>query len=240
MRRIFANKVENLRDIGGYAINNTEIVKEGCLFRGNCITSLTSEELNYLIQWRITKVIDLRCEEEIQKKKSVFWQNDKFSYVNIAINGNGKLPENKEKVLDSYIEMLDGKEQIKKFFDTLAETEENILYYCNAGKDRTGVITACILQFLGVSNDDIIVDYLASGVYLKNMLQEFAKSMPEKDIYSIINPNYNTMHNLLHYIDCEYGSIEKYLISCNISNKNLKKIKNKYTKKMAPIIASYF
>ena len=34
-------------------------------------------------------------------------------------------------------------------------------------KDRTGVVTACILKLLGVNEKDIIADYLASGVFLK-------------------------------------------------------------------------
>ena len=134
--------------------------------------------------------------------------------------------------MNSYVEMLDGKEQIKEFFNTLAETEENILYYCNAGKDRTGVITACILKFLGVNNDDIIADYLASGVYLRKMIQDFANSITEKDIYDIVNPTYSTMYNLLKYIDDKYGSMEQYLKSWKISNENLKNIKNKYIRKL--------
>lgn len=180
----------------------------------------------------ITKVIDLRCDEEIQKKKSIFFNNDNFSYVQIGVNGNGRIPESKDKVLDSYIEILDGKKQIKEIFDILAKTEGNIIYYCNAGKDRTGVITACILKFLGVNDEDIIVDYLASSVFLRKMIQEFASSTTEKDIYSIINPNYDTMYNLLKYIDVKYDGIEKYLKSCNITNENLKIIKNKYIQEL--------
>lgn len=232
MRRIFTNNVENFRDIGGYSINNTEVVKEGCLFRSNCITKLTDEEIKQLMEWKMTKVIDLRCDEEIRKKKSIFEKNANFSYIHIAINGDGKIPECKDKVVNSYVEMLDGKEQIKEFFNTLAETEENIIYYCNSGKDRTGVITACILKFLGVNNDDIIADYLASGVYLRKTIQDFANSITEKDIYDIVNPTYSTMYNLLKYIDDKYGSMEQYLKSCKISNENLKSIKNKYIRKL--------
>lgn len=123
----------------------------------------------------------------------------------ILSNGDGKIPDSKDKVLDSYIEMLQGKKQIKEIFDILAKNRGGIIYYCNAGKDRTGVITAIILKFLGVNN---------------------------KDIYSIINPNYDTMYNLLQYIDNQPNGIIGYLQSCNISNENLNKIKNKYIQKI--------
>ena len=230
MRRLFIDSVENMRDIGGYPIGNTKIVKEGKLFRSNCVTELADEKIKELSKIGINRIIDLRSDEEIQKKKGVFVGNDVFVYKHIRINGDGKLPEDKDKVLDSYIEMLQGKEQIRCIFDILADDDtDGVLYYCNAGKDRTGVITACILKFLGVDDKDIIVDYLASGVFLKEMIEDYASSVKDKDIYSIINPNYDNMYNLLKYIEDNYGGIESYLKSCNISEKNLEIIKNKYT-----------
>lgn len=229
MRRIFIKNIENFRDIGGYSISDNEIVKQGCLFRSNYISNLTSDEIRQLIKWNFTKVIDLRSIREVQEKPSIFMKDSNFSCINVSINGDGRIPESKEKVIDSYIEMLEGKEQIRSVFNILAETEENIIYYCNAGKDRTGVVTACILKLLGVCDDDIIVDYLSSGIYLKKMIMDFVSK--EKKLYNIINPTYDTMYNLLRYIDNKYGNIEKYLISCNISNEKIKIIKNKYIKK---------
>lgn len=232
MRRFFINKVENMRDIGGYSIDNFKIVKEGKLLRSNCVTNLTNEDIKQLTEIGFDSVIDLRCDEEIKKKNGVFFNNDAFYYNHIGLNGDGKIPDSKDKVLDSYIEMLQGKKQIKEIFDILAKNRGGIIYYCNAGKDRTGVITAIILKFFGVNNKDIIADYLASGVFLKEMIQTFSNSITNKDIYSIINPNYDTMYNLLQYIDNQPNGIIGYLQSCNISNENLNKIKNKYIQKI--------
>ncbi len=232
MRRLFTDKIENMRDIGGYAINNNEIVKEGKLFRSNCITNLENEEIKQLIKIGISQVIDLRSDEEIQKKKGIFVDNHTFIYNHIGLKGNGRLPDSKSEVVDSYIEMLEGKEQIKEIFDILGKTEGGIIYYCNAGKDRTGVITACILKLLGVSDKDIIADYMASGIFLKEMLQNFSNSITNKDIFSIINPNYDTMYNLLGYVNNQYGSMTEYLKSCEVSNETLETIKSKYIQKI--------
>lgn len=229
MRRYFINKIENMRDIGGYAVGQNKIVKEGKIIRSNCVTNLSNEDLEQLIKMKFTTIIDLRSDEEIQKKKGVFFNNQKFKYNHIKMNGDGKIPDRKEEVLNSYIEMLNGKKQIKEIFEILKETEGGVIYYCNAGKDRTGVVTACILKLLGVNNQDIIVDYLASGVFLKEMLEKYSESVEDRDIFPIINPNYVTIYNLLEYIDNQYGSIEEYLNDCNISNETLNEIKNKYT-----------
>lgn len=230
MRRFFIDKIENMRDIGGYAVGDSKIVKEGKIIRSNCVTNLTCKDTEQLIKMGFTTIIDLRSDEEIQKKKGVFFDNEKFQYNNIRMNGDGKIPYKKEEVLNSYIEMLKGKNQIKEIFEVLDKAERGVIYYCNAGKDRTGVVTACILKLLGVNNQDIIADYLATGVFLKDMLENYSKSVTDRDICSIINPNYDTISGLLKYIDNQYGSIEGYLKDCNISNETLNNIKNKYVK----------
>ena len=123
--------------------------------------------------------------------------------------------------------MLEGKEQIKSFFNILNEAKTGIIYYCNAGKDRTGVVTALILSLLGVDRDEIVQDYLASGVFLKDMLQSYSKG--QKDLFNIINPRSETMYGLLDYIDKKYSNIEGYLHDCGLSKKILNSIKNKCT-----------
>lgn len=228
MRRFFINKVENMRDIGGYSIGNDKIVKEGKIIRTNCVTNLEEAEIENLEQMGFNTVIDLRSDKEIEKKRGVFYKHPKFQYNHIKINGEGKIPERKEDVWLSYVEMLEGKEQIKEVFEVLQKSTGGVIYYCNAGKDRTGVVTACILKFLGVDNDDIIVDYLATGVFFKKSIEKFAEREKDKDIFPIINPNYDTMYKVLNYIDTEYGSIQNYLYDCGLSDETLKAIKKKY------------
>ena len=232
MRRYFIDKIENMRDIGGYSIGDDKVVKEGKIIRSNCVINLSDEDLEKLVKMKFTTIIDLRNDEEIQKKKGIFYNNRNFKYNHIKINGDGKIPDRKEDVLNSYIEMLNGKKQIKDIFEILNKTDGGVIYYCNAGKDRTGVVTVCILKLLGVNNQDIIVDYLASGVFLKGMLERYSASVQGRNIFSIINPNYDTIYNLLKYIDSQYGTIEQYLNSCNISNETLQGIKNKYVLKL--------
>ena len=164
MRRYFIDKIENMRDIGGYSIDYDRVVKEGKIIRSNCVTNLNDEDLEKLIKMKFTTIIDLRNDEEIQKKKGIFYNNQNFKYNHIKINGDGKIPDRKEDVLNSYIEML----------------------------------------------------------------ERYSESVQGRDIFSIINPNYDTIYNLLKYIDNQYGSIEQYLNSCNISNETLQEIKNKY------------
>ncbi|MBR5046671.1 MAG: tyrosine-protein phosphatase [Eubacterium sp.] len=54
--------------------------------------------------------------------------------------------------------------QIKQFFNMLMNKRGgSILWFCTAGKDRSGMLTALLLYALGVSKEDIIRDYLKAA-----------------------------------------------------------------------------
>ncbi len=229
MKRFFVDKLDNMRDIGGYMIGDTLAVKEGKILRSNCPTNLDNHDLQQLIDMKFTTVIDLRSDDEVKKVNGVFLHNPNFKYHHVNINGNGRIPDSRDEVLDSYIEILDGKKQIKEVFEILSLSEGGVIYYCTAGKDRTGVVTACILKSLGVCDMDIVEDYLLSGVFLSNTLEKYANSVTDKDMLPIITPHADTILGLLKYIDNTYGPIDDYLHSCNITDDTLNGIKRKYT-----------
>lgn len=228
MRRLFIDKIENMRDIGGYSIDTNIVVKSRLVIRSNLVQNISSSDLDILLNKGFTNIIDLRNKEEVKNKKSVFQNNPKFNYKHIPIKGDGKLPNEDETVLDTYIEMLSGKEQIGEVFQILSNSQGGIIYYCNAGKDRTGVITAILLKLLGVNEKEIALDYIASGIFLKESLEDYAKTINNKNILSIIIPKEETIFNLLRYIDDNYCSVENYLIECGLNRQDIDNIKNKY------------
>ena len=232
MRRLFTDEIENMRDLGGYFSKDRKIIKANCLIRSNLPKSLSAMCINELVMSGVTTVIDLRNDVEIAKECGAFKDNDLFQYYHVKIRGDGRLPESPEKVYDSYIEMIEGKEQIGEVFRIIANTTGGVLYYCNAGKDRTGVVSALLLKLLGVDDKEIVLDYIASGVYLSEMLEAFANSTSIERIREIIVPKAETMFSVLRYIDEKYGTIEKYLELCGVMQSEINKIKEKILLKM--------
>lgn len=79
-----------------------------------------------------------------------------------------------------YQQMLD--EKMEKIIDTIMTAESNVMYFCTAGKDRTGVVSAIILKQLGISDEIIIDDYMKSKDNLMDMLTAYVSAHPEVDI----------------------------------------------------------
>lgn len=227
MKRLFTDEIDNMRELGGYSTKDGKIIRYDFLIRSNLPKSLSEENINYLLDKKITTIIDLRNNEEIAKKPGVFYNSNLFRYNHVKIKGDGKIPDSPEMVYDSYVEMIEGKEEIGKVFNIIANADDGVLFYCNAGKDRTGVVSALILKSLGVKDKDIVLDYIASGIYLMEMLEEFANSTQIVDIKSIIIPNPDTMFKVLSYVEKKYDNIENYLYSCGVTQKELKHIKKK-------------
>lgn len=70
--------------------------------------------------------------------------------------------------------------------ETILNATSNVMYFCTAGKDRTGVVSALLLKRLGASEDVIVEDYMKSKENLLDMLTTYVKNHPEVDIDIII------------------------------------------------------
>lgn len=93
--------------------------------------------------------------------------------------------------------MLD--QQMAKIIDTIMSASSNVLYFCTAGKDRTGVVSAVLLRKLGYSDEIIIEDYMKSKENLADMLTAYAKEHPEADM-EIMIPHVDNISRLLKQI----------------------------------------
>lgn len=54
-------------------------------------------------------------------------------------------------------------QRLREWFDLFQDKHVPVLVHCAAGKDRTGFLVALLLHALGVSHNDIMIDYLRSA-----------------------------------------------------------------------------
>ena len=86
-------------------------------------------------------------------------QEPGIRYLHCPLAGDGRVPAPDEVPL-SYMEMADGTGQMAGALQAIAEAPQAVLFHCTAGKDRTGVVAALLLWLAGVSEEDILADYI--------------------------------------------------------------------------------
>ena len=103
----------------------------------------------------ITTIVDLRSDKEVAENPCILKELDGFGYFHLPVSGGGDTPKSLEHLHTVYRQMLD--EKMEKIIDTIINAQSNVMYFCTAGKDRTGVVSAIILKQLGFS-DEIIIE----------------------------------------------------------------------------------
>jgi protein-tyrosine phosphatase len=164
--------------------------------------------------FEIKSIIDLRWPTETKRFPYSEVSIANINYANIPLLDtllNKKdvtrfIPYNEEggfyEIIPKYF-----KSQIKAVFEQLAFAETPIVIHCWSGKDRTGMIVALILLLLGTSEEEVLNDYLATGLTTSK-----EKIQPFLDIIS------------------KYGTVRNYLSSLGLTNNILNQIIQKFRK----------
>ena len=155
----------------------------------------------------ITTVVDLRSKEEIERKPDPLAQELGIRYLHCPLAGDGRVPAPDEVPL-SYMEMADGTGQMAGALQAIAEAPQAVLFHCTAGKDRTGVVAALLLWLAGVSEEDILADYIVSGPYLQQMLRAYCEAHPGA---VVCPPQSAYMSSFLRLFAQRYGTPWRYL-----------------------------
>ena len=180
---------------------NTRPILENSIkyIRSDVPTKVSESEKNWLLSNNVTTIIDLRTDEERARKHCPLIDDNRFSYYSFPISGGDKVPPSTDGVSKSYIAMVNT--QFDAMIEFLLNAKSNVLYFCNAGKDRTGVVSAVLLYKLGMPLEYVVNDYMKSKFNLETLLNEFARQNPAIKI-DVITPQERYIKEFLRwYID---------------------------------------
>ncbi len=183
---------------------NTRPIIDGSIkyIRSDVPTVVSEKEKEWLVTNKITTIIDLRSDAERQRKPCGLFGDDRFKYYCRPVFGGDSVPESCELVVRSYINMVDS--SFLETVDLILRAESNVLYFCNAGKDRTGVLSAVLLQKMGATSEQILCDYMKSADNLRDMLLDYAKQNPSVSI-DVITPHEEYILDFLTWFMAENG-----------------------------------
>lgn len=181
-----------------HTLNTRPIINNSLKFiRSDVPIQVSEAEREWLVSKGIITIIDLRTDEERSKKECPLEKDKRFQYYCMPVTGGNAVPKSVDDVSKSYVSMVDT--LLYNTIELILGAKSNVLYFCNAGKDRTGVVSAILLHRLGMSDEYIIDDYMKSKTQLRSMLETFAKQNPEVNI-DIIMPQERYMKEFLEWL----------------------------------------
>lgn len=228
MELIHANRIlpidggYNFRDLGGIVTKDNATIKSNYLIRTDELSRLNEKDLNLLADLKVKSIVDFRTSNE--RKSSVdkvpLTCENEFHLDIMAANMNSFMDkmqsgekDYKNMMQQFYTDLVLEENAVKEFkeFFSILQNEENcsIIYHCTAGKDRTGIATALILESLHVDWDIIESDYLLSNQFLEKKYKAYIEQNPSlKDIF-LVQKEY--LEGAFEQIRKSYYSVEDYL-----------------------------
>ncbi len=155
----------NVRDVGGYPARGGRRTRWRTLLRSDELTRLPVPAQEQLIALGLRQVIDLRWPEELVRAPNVFAASPIIRYTSLPLLQDDPTPHAGlagmyRHVFDRRSRQLAGVAR-----SLLAEDGLPAIVGCAAGKDRTGVTIALLLDLVGVPTDVIVEDYALSAGY---------------------------------------------------------------------------
>jgi protein-tyrosine phosphatase len=153
----------NLRDVGGYPVAGGGTVRWRTLLRSDALNRLDDGGRAVLADLGLRTVIDLRTDSEVEAAPSAL-DGTAAQTVRVPLfsaEAIGRLPPDLAAVYRYMID--DCGAAIARAIGRLAVPGALPgLVHCTAGKDRTGLVTALVLEVIGVPDDVIAADYALS------------------------------------------------------------------------------
>ncbi|HXX91574.1 MAG TPA: tyrosine-protein phosphatase [Acidimicrobiales bacterium] len=212
----------NFRDLGGYPAADGRSTAWRRVFRADGLTNLTEDDLAVLEDIGIRTVVDLRTDTETENRGRFPAHLDHIAYHHLPLTetlpGEEQAPEWGDAgfVAERYKGMLvDGATSVVATVRLLAdEACLPAVFHCSVGKDRTGVLAAVVLGFLGVPEPVIVEDYALSAAAMVRVLERLEAEFPDAreviDRYRpvILSVEPAAMRGLLDAVRSEHGSFD--------------------------------
>lgn len=186
----------NLRDVGGHVVRGGGRVRNGLLYRSTDLSTLDAAGLAAIRGLGIRTVYDLRTQDERTAHPDLLPEGARFVVADVlagappegqpfhlqssmgdvaavtAVLANGGAERFFEERYREFVELDSAREGYGRVYrDVARDAHRPALVHCATGKDRTGWAVAALLLFLGVPEDAVRDEYLASNAVMEALFE---------------------------------------------------------------------
>ncbi|MET0627947.1 MAG: tyrosine-protein phosphatase [Acidimicrobiia bacterium] len=209
----------NFRDLGGHvAAGGT--VRTGRVFRSDSLAHCDASDIEQLVgSHQVRTVVDLRRDHEVEAAPMDGLQRagvrvEHLSLIDPAVPAL-ETPDLVDSTLaERYTSILQtsGAQFVSVLRIIADDANHPLVFQCAAGKDRTGLVAAILLQILGVDDDAITTDYAQTAAVIDLLLARFTARAPDREPLGprIMSAEASTMQSALDWLRHEHGGAEQY------------------------------
>lgn len=253
--------LHNFRDVGGLPLVGGGTTRQGVLYRSDALATLTEAGMAALVDTPIGVIADVRTPEERRMAPDRLPASRPFEVVELPVlegamaqmaarvlgSGGSADPDLIAQALEQLPTLLQlyrgmlahGAASFAELARRVASSRDDrptaVLVHCTAGKDRTGVATALLLEAAGVERDAVVADYAVSqdnlaGPWADGMLQTIsALGMPlTPALRTLVTETPPTaIRSTLAEVDATYGGAEAYLTAGGLTPDELTALRHR-------------
>ena len=223
----------NFRDLGGYRNSQGQTVRWRRLFRSDALQDMTSADTALAVDdLNIRLVVDLRNTNEAERDGRGPLRESVAGYRHYPLlDGRGAIPpftggDIAERLTTTYQWLVrNSGEGVAEAITSISETIEaggGAVFHCSAGKDRTGLLAALILEVLGVDQETIAADYMLT-IEVVDGIVERIKGIEQgsSPTAQTLAPQPVAFQAYQETLREEYGSAEAFLLKHGVTAETL-------------------
>lgn len=226
----------NVRDLGGHTTEDGGETRYGAIVRADSLHQLTQDGWQAVVDYGIRTVVDLRMDEEREGDPPAtapvdllhvsLFDDDKAVFEEVEAAAEAA-PDAAAATREVYLLFL---EHFKANVATAIRTVVNapkggVVVHCMGGKDRTGLVTALLLELAGVDDEQIAADYALSEERLRPRHELwFAEAETEAErerLRRVAQTPASSIAEVLAELKRRYGGVDGYLRSAGLSDEEL-------------------
>ncbi|MGH3741772.1 MAG: tyrosine-protein phosphatase [Micromonosporaceae bacterium] len=223
----------NVRDIGGLPTRDGRRTRTGVLIRAEALHHLDLDGVSAVGALGPGAIIDLRSNWELGEPhpfaespayRRIPWIDDERDAE--------RDPDTERTLADLYRGSLDrNTRQVAAIVGAVADTRTGpVVVHCHAGKDRTGLLVAVLLDLVGVVRDEIAADYALSEARLASRAKARAAAEPVETqgsggiaaLFARTLPE--TILRSLQHLDRQHGGSRGYLTACGVQKSMIEEV----------------
>lgn len=261
IEKIKLKKTKNMRDMGGFFAEAGKKIKHGMLIRCGRLSKLPPKTVTALSDMNIGTVIDLRTQREIDAHPPTILEGASYYYLHLPGVAHPELSKSRHMAREVYAQSKRVKRdfgtpenymvemykhivfdpecqlKLKTVFDILLNEDKCVLFHCNAGTDRTGIIAMLIESVLGADKQTILDDYMASRIIQRRRrywqrVGLFIVPAPihfKRLLFWQMLPKPQYMLRLIGEIEKRFGSVIEYVKQAlGVTEDRIRLLKAKY------------